>query len=231
MNIRNVILLLMLSTPLFTLAQQESNGIKVNGGAKIGFQAITYNDPNFGIDGYEFNPNTIQSNKTGYTLSPFMRVTLKRVYVQVETTLGTSHHSFDFKSTDTNMNNIVSNDTEYTLKTLCLQVPVVIGYDMIQEGKYIMSVFTGPKTKFVFTSHDQQEFNHFKYGQMEEVLKKRCYYWDFGLGVRIGNVFFDFTYDLGITKVSEHIISKTENLKFTSDRRDNILSFSVGMIF
>ena len=69
----------MLSTPLFTLAQQESNGIKVNGGAKIGFQAITYNDPNFGIDGYEFNPNTIQSNKTGYTLSPFMRVTLKKI--------------------------------------------------------------------------------------------------------------------------------------------------------
>ena len=229
MKTSKLILLLALSLPLCTFAQ-DKGGIEVSGGAKIGFQAITYNNPQFGIDGYEFNKNTIQSNKIGYTLAPFMRVTAKRVYVQFETIFGTSRHSFDFKSTGSN-SDLLSNTTEYSLKTLCLQVPIVIGYNMIQEGKYVMSVFTGPKTKFVFTAHDEQEFKHFKYGQMEEVLKKRCYYWDFGLGVKIGNVFFDFTYDLGITKVSEYIISKSENLKFKSDRRDNILSFSVGMIF
>ncbi|MBO7302047.1 MAG: PorT family protein [Bacteroidaceae bacterium] len=230
MNIRNLILLLLLSIPLHSHAQ-ENMGFKVNGGAKIGFQAITYNNPNFGIDGYEFNKNTIQSNKIGYTVSPFMRLTLKRVYVQFETTFGITRHSFDFKSIDEDTNTLLSNQTEYNLKTLCLQVPILIGYNIIQEGKYVMSLFTGPKTKFVFTSHDEQEFKHFKYDQMEEILKKRCYYWDFGLGVKIGNVFFDFTYDLGITKVSEYIISKSDNLKFTSNRRDNILSFSMGMIF
>ena len=160
-----------------------------------------------------------------------MRLTLKRVYVQFETTFGITRHSFDFKSIDEDTNTLLSNQTEYNLKTLCLQVPILIGYNIIQEGKYVMSLFTGPKTKFVFTSHDEQEFKHFKYDQMEEILKKRCYYWDFGLGVKIGNVFFDFTYDLGITKVSEYIISKSDNLKFTSNRRDNILSFSMGMIF
>ena len=50
MNIRNLILLLLLSIPLHSHAQ-ENMGFKVNGGAKIGFQAITYNNPNFGIDG------------------------------------------------------------------------------------------------------------------------------------------------------------------------------------
>ena len=229
MNVRYLILFLLFSLPLCLQAQDDA-GIKINGGAKVGFQAITYNNPNFGIDGYEFNKNTIQSNKIGYTISPFMRLTLKRVYMQVETILGITRHSFDFKSTD-NTNSLLANKTEYNLKTLCLQVPILIGYNVVQEGRYVMSVFTGPKTKFVFTAHDSQEFKHFKYGQMEEVLKKRCYYWDFGLGVDIGNVFFDFTYDLGITKVSEYIISKSENKKFASERRDNILSFSVGIIF
>lgn len=230
MNIRNLILLFSLSISLSAYAQGDP-GIKVNGGAKVGFQAVTYNNPNFNIAGYEFNKNTIQSNKIGYTLSPFMRLTVKRVYVQCETILGITRHSFDFKSIDEDNSALLGNQTEYNLKTLCLQVPIVIGYNFVQEGKYVLSLFTGPKTKFVFTAHDEQEFKHFKYGQMEEVLKKICYYWDIGLGVKIGNVFFDFTYDVGITKVSEYIISRSENLKFASDRRDNILSFSVGMIF
>lgn len=230
MNIRNLILLFFLSITFCTHAQ-ENMGIKVNGGAKVGFQAVTYSNPNFCITGYEFNRNTIQSNKIGYTFSPFMRLTLKRVYVQGETSLGITRHSFDFKSLDEENSTLLANQTEYNLKTLCLQVPIVIGYNFIQEDKYVMSIFTGPKTKFVFTAHDEQEFKHFKYGQMEEVLKKICYYWDIGLGVKIGNVFFDFTYDIGITKVSEYIISRSENLKFTSERRDNILSFSVGMMF
>lgn len=230
MNIRNLILLFLLSISLCVHAQ-ENLGIKVNGGAKVGFQAVTYNNPNFSITGYEFNENTIQSNKIGYTISPFVRLTLKRVYVQCETIFGVTRHSFDFKSIDEENSALLPNQTEYNLKTYCLQVPIAIGYNVIQEGKYVLSIFTGPKTKFVFTAHDEQEFKHFKYGQMEEVLKKICYYWDVGLGVKIGNVFFDFTYDFGITKVSEYIISRSENLKFASDRRDNILSFSVGMIF
>ena len=230
MNIRSLILLAALIFPCSFVAQEKEQQLKFNFGAKVGFQAIAYNNPEFEIEGYEFDSNTLHSNKIGYTVAPFVRLTKDKLYVQAETVFGIARHSFDFKATD-NSNSLIPNQTTYNLRTICLQVPIVVGYHIIQEGKYQMSLFTGPKTKFVFTAHSNQEFKHFKYENLEEVLKKRCYYWEIGLGVKIGYVFFDFIYDWGITKASEYIISTTDNRKFRSDRRDHIFSFSVGMIF
>ena len=232
MKIRSLILLAALTFPCCLAAQEKEQQLKFNFGAKVGFQAIAYNNPEFGIEGYEFDSNTLHSNKIGYTIAPFARVTKNKLYVQAETVFGIARHSFDFKAIEKEEEySIVPNQTTYNLRTICLQVPIVVGYHIIQEGKYQMSLFTGPKTKFVFTAHSNQEFKHFKYENLEEVLKKRCYYWEAGLGVKIGYVFFDFIYDWGITKASEYIISTTDNRKFRSDRRDHIFSFSVGMIF
>ncbi|MBO7231209.1 MAG: PorT family protein [Bacteroidaceae bacterium] len=231
MNIRNLILLLTaLIVPCCIKAEEQEKRMKFNYGAKAGFQAIAYNNPVFEIDGYEFDSNTLHSNKIGYTIAPFVRLTRNRVYVQSECVFGIARHSFDFNSTS-DEENIIPNEITYNLRTICLQVPIVFGYNIINDKKYVMSLFTGPKTKFVFTSHSKQEFEHFEYYDLEEVLKKRCYYWEIGLGVKIGHVFFDFVYDWGITKASEYIVSEIESRKFRSDRRDNILSFSVGMIF
>ena len=230
MNIRSLILLTALIVPCCITAEEQEKRMKFNYGAKGGFQAIAYNNPVFEIDGYEFDSNTLHSNKIGYTIAPFARVTKNRVYAQAECAFGITRHSFDFKSTS-NDESIIPNDVTYNLRTMCLQVPIVVGYNIIDEDKYVMSLFTGPKTKFVFTSHSKQEFKHFSNNDLEEVLKKRCYFWEVGLGVKIGHVFFDFVYDLGITKASEYIVSNIEDRKFRSDRRDNIFSFSVGMIF
>lgn len=234
MKIRSLILLALFLSPCFICAQEKEKMLKFNFGAKAGFQAIAYNNPKFEIDGYEFDSNTLHSNKIGYTVAPFARLSIKRFYVQTESVFGIARHSFDFKDvseSDNGTATLVPNQTTYNLRTICLQVPIVFGYHIIQEGKYQMSLFTGPKTKFVFTAHSKQDFKHFKYPDLEEILKKRCYYWEIGLGVKIGYVFFDFIYDWGITKASEYIVSNIDNRKFKSDRRDNIFSFSVGMIF
>lgn len=231
MNIRSLILYIAIIVPIYANAQEAESRLKFNFGAKAGFQAIAYNNPIFEIDGYEFDSNTLHSNRIGYTVAPFVRLTKNRIYVQTESVFGIARHSFDFKELSNKDDDIIPNQTTYNLRTICLQVPIVVGYNIINEGKYVMSIFTGPKTKFVFTSHSRQEFKHFNYYDLEEVLKKRCYFWEFGLGVKIGYVFFDFVYDWGITKASEYIVSNVENRKFRSDRRDNIFSFSVGMIF
>ena len=94
-----------------------------------------------------------------------------------------------------------------------------------------MSVFTGPRTKFIFTSHNKQEFKHFDDNTLHEVLCKKCYYWEIGLGVKIDKVFFDFVYDIGLSDASRYIVSEKDGRKFKSSRRDNVLSFSVGLIF
>ena len=229
---RNLIIYLFLLLPLCINAQESKKRISLNAGVKVGFQAITYNDPTFEIEGYTYNENTIQSNKIGYTLAPFLRLSRGRYYIQAEAAFGITRHSFDFTDTrQSSVSDIEPNIPEYTLKTYCVQVPILFGYEFIKQEKYGMSFFTGPKTKFVFTAHDEQFFKHFAYDDLEEVLEKKTYYWEFGLGVKIYNVFFDFVYDLGLTNASEFIRAPKVNKEFKTKRKDNILSFSVGMIF
>ena len=229
---RSLIVSILLLLPVCIGAQESDKRIRFNAGLKAGFQAITYNDPTFDIEGYTYNENTIQSNKIGYTVAPFLRLSRGRYYIQAEGAFGITRHSFDF--TDTRQGSIAGitpNIPIYDLKTYCIQVPLLFGYEFIKQDRYGMSVFTGVKTKFIFTSHDSQQFKHFVYDDLEEVLNNETRYWEIGLGVKIYNVFFDFVYDLGLTDASRYIYAPKINKRFCSARRNNILSFSVGMIF
>lgn len=211
------------------LYAQEKSGIKFNYGIKAGFQAVTYNHNSFCIDGYNFNDNTIQSDKIGYTINPFMRFTWKHFYFQTEGAIGITRHKFDFIPQETSL--LGDANPEYRLTTYCMQVPLLLGYNFIDQENYGMSVFTGTRTKFIFTSRSKQEFSDFKYEGLEEELTTPVYYWEIGLGVRIYNVFFDVTYDWGFIESKNVITDKESGREFLSKRSDNILSFTVGFIF
>lgn len=211
-------------------AQDTDNRIKLNFGIKAGFQAITYNHTAFDIEGYRFNDNTIQSNKVGYTINPFIRVSKGNFYLQTETAFGITRHHFDFYETnETGEETPVT--ANYNLTTYCFQAPLLVGYNFINYDDYGMSVFTGPKAKFIFNSLSKQEFLHFKYDGLAEELDKMLLYWELGLGVRIYNVFFDITYDWGLSMSRTNITDEETGGVFTSKRNDSILSFSVGFIF
>ena len=231
MSVRYLIFALVMTFPLFATAQEKGK-VHYNIGLKAGFQAVTYNDPEFGIDGYRFDTNNIQSNKIGYALSLFARVTKSKFFLQTEGTFGISNHSFDFHDEPVNTEeNFTPNNTVYDLKTYCLQVPILFGYNIVQKGRYGLSLFTGPRTKFIFTSMSQQQFKHFYYEELEEILADKVYFWEIGMGIKISRVFLDITFDAGLNKAASHIISHSDGKIFSSSRRDNVLSFSVGFIF
>ena len=97
MSIRCLIFVLLATFPIFAVVAQEKGKVHYNIGMKAGFQAVTYNDPEFDIEGYKFDTNNIQSNKIGYALSVFARVTKSKFYLQTEGTFGITNHSFVFK--------------------------------------------------------------------------------------------------------------------------------------
>lgn len=228
---RCLIIALIAAFPFLTYAQDKGK-VRFNAGVKAGFQAVTYNDPEFDIEGYKFDTNNIQSNKIGYALSAFARITKNKYFLQTEATFGITNHSFDFRDEQTNSDgNFIPNNTVYDLRTYCIQVPILFGYNIVERGRYGLSIFTGPRTKFILTSLSQQNFKHFRYEKLEEVLNDKTYYWEVGLGIKISRVFLDITFDAGLNKVASHIISHSDGKIFTSSRRDNILSFSVGFIF
>lgn len=225
---RNIIILFLILFPCL-IHSQEKDIYRFNFGIKTGVHALTYNDPEFGIEGYDFNSSdNIQSRKIGYTVSAFVRYTFHRFYLQTEATLGLTQHNFEF--TDMNGGQHALGNSTYELRTLCIQVPLLFGYNFIDQRVFGMSVFTGPRAKQLLTSHCRQEFSNFKHKGLKEVLNRTTYYWEVGLGVKIGNVFFDFTYDIGINNSSKYLESSETGDRFKSSRNENILSFSIGFI-
>ncbi len=207
-------------------AQEESAPITFNYGIKIGFQGVTYNSTKFGIDGYSFNDNTIQSNKVGYFATPFIRLTKDKFYIQTEAAFGTTHYYYDFIDNDNS-----AGTAEYKLTTYCVKVPLLLGYNFINNENYGMSVYTGPIVKFLFTSLTDRDFSNFKYRDMHEELEKREWFWELGLGIRIYNVIIDFTYDWGFHRSIGKISTPDCATQFISKRSNNVLSFSAGFIF
>ena len=234
MRTRCLLTIFALLLPFTLLAQEEGRArIKVNGGFKLGFHAATYNQTDFEIDSYEFNERIIQSNKIGYSASPFIRISKGKYYIQTEATISLSRHYFEFNDLreENTPQNTPANKPEYKLTTLCVHVPLLFGYEFIQSGYYGMSFFTGPNVKFVFTAHDRQEFKNFRYKDLEEQLHPSVFYWKVGLGVKISNFCFDFTYDIGLSSNTKGLVSPRTEKKFKAERSDNLLSFSVGIIF
>lgn len=215
-----------------TVAGQEEkrNPIKFNYGIKAGFQGVTYNSTDFAIEGYVFNDNTIQSDKVGFFVAPFVRFTKGEFYLQTEAAAGITYQNYDFIETE-NTTGFLPNTSEYQLKTYCIKVPLLVGYNFINYPNYGMSAYTGPRAKFTFTSASEQDFSHFKYEDLYEDLNKLELYWEIGLGIRIYNVIIDFTYDWNFHRSKSKIYSPADNLVSDSKRSNNVLSFSAGFIF
>lgn len=215
-----------------TIAAQSTmeNRIELNYGIKAGFQAITYNHTEFNIEGYSFNDNTIQSNKVGYTISPFLRLTKGKLYLQAEAAFGITRYNFEFYETEVEEGTHPPT-AQYNLTTYSIHLPLLVGYNFISYEDYGMSVFTGPRAKFVLTSLSKQEFSHFKHEHLFEEPNKRDLYWELGLGVRIFNVFLDITYDWGLSMNRTNITDRDSGTIFTSKRNNSTLGFSVGFIF
>jgi hypothetical protein len=215
----------------FTAMSQEKEKRGLEFGIKAGFQAVTYNNPEFEIDGYSFDSNNIQSSKIGYTIAPFVRCVFNRFYLQTEVALGLTRHIFEFSDMGAIRTDVIPSTSVYEINTYCIQTPLLFGYNFIDQRVFGMSVFTGPRVKNTLISRSKQKFNNFKYSDLYENLKKTIFYWELGLGVKIDNVFFDFVYDIGLNNTTRYIESKQDGKKFKCRRSDNILRFSIGLIF
>ena len=229
MQIKKVLFIILTMLPLYVVAQEKESrsGIELNYGVKAGVHAATYNSTAFQIDGYEYDDRVIQSNKIGYSISLFSRLTKGDFYLQTEANFCISRYYFEFKEAGTSGNIVPT----YELTTNCIQVPLLFGYNFVKSGLYGMSVFTGPKAKFILTSQGKQDFENFKYNDLHEDLAKVSYYWEIGLGINIANLFFDFVYDIGMNNYTNGIKSNSVGKTFYANRSDNLLSFSLGIMF
>jgi hypothetical protein len=216
------VILLVFTSSIF--AQTFDFGIK----AGINSQKIT-TDSYKGISGYTFSDFKSDA-KMGYNIGAFARIGGNKLYIQPELlysirkgntnvtlasssgglTAGAYTQSFDIKS---------------------VQVPLLLGYKLIDLKLASIRVFTGPAMSVILkdsqvklTSAGGVAVDPTLYDP--KTFKDNVWNWQLGGGVDVGPLVVDVRYEWGLTNVSDGDVTKIGFIN-----KSNILTFSLGYKF
>ncbi len=185
------------------------------------------------IDGIEAE-NLQVHYRVGYQGSVFCRLNIDRIFLQpsISWQHSSSEIRFSLPSEIENTQDLFSNRLK--LRHESIEVPVLVGYKIIKESPYGLSLMIGPKFKYnyntKYTFNFENSMNRFSNDSNEIDINIVM-----GVGVSIWRLFFDFTYEFGLNKMD----SDFKNLNpveasitdITIDKRMNVMSFSLGLLF
>ena len=121
-----------------------------------------------------------------------------------------------------------------SLSSYNLFVPIQAGIHIINKPPYSMSVYSGPKFMFPFTSSYISTFIGLENQDITENLSDFIWGWTIGFTIRTGRTMIDFEYESGINNISEGFDGQCPQPapeQLILNRRLNILSFSYGITF
>ena len=164
----------------------------------------------------DFNYSNFKSDaKSGYNLGAFARLGTK-IYLQPEllycvrnsqSTSGTANQSVKLKT---------------------IQVPILLGFKLIDLKLASIRAFTGPAMSFPMKSSKVTYDGVSGPIYDTENYKNNIWDWQLGAGVDVGMITLDCRYEWGLSKTSEGSVNVT-NPTFVN--KGNTLTFSVGFKF
>lgn len=238
--------ILVIAIALFSICHgysQNSNGRRyrqkpVNFGARAGFNSSMYLISDLKIK--DVTINDYQNNyKLGYFAAIFMRVNFQRHYLQPEISYQISKCEIVFDKLGSQLPTISPDYASINSKINSIEMPLLYGYNIIKQGPYGLSVFGGPKIKFIWGKYNKISFDNFDQEDISEELFPLNISATVGVGVNISRIFFDFRYELGLNNISKSIThentpsntTEQNTDKIIFDRRESVLSFSLGFMF
>ncbi|NDV82664.1 porin family protein [Bacteroides sp. 51] len=214
----------------------KPNNKAFNFGVRVGFNSSMYLVSDFKIK--DVTIDDIQNNyRIGGFVALFGRFNISRHYIQPEISYQISRSEISFDKLGSQHPAIEPDYASIHAKIHSIEFPVLYGFNIIKKGPYAMSVFAGPKAKFLWKQKNEITFENFEQKDMEEELYPLCLSGVLGVGVNVSRIFFDFRYEQGLTNISKTVTY--ENMPSTKDdsnniifrRREAILSFSLGVMF
>ena len=101
-----------------------------------------------------------------------------------------------------------------------------------------MFIFFAPKLKCIWKRYNQITFDNFDLTGIYEKLKPFNFRAVIGVAVNISRIFFDFRYEQGLHNISRSVLYDNINTdgsigvsNLTLNRREQVLSFSLGVLF
>ena len=196
-----------------------------NFGAKVGFNATFPVINSLSINGKEAENIDIEY-KVGYLAAVFCRVNIERFFLQPSFSWHRSEGNIRFSIPQSlPENNIMSNTSATTdllmMKTSSLEVPIMVGYNLVKKGPYGLSHTVESSTTHVEYVNDNTPFG-------VNIAT--------GVGVSIGRLFFDFVYEFGLNQVESDFEKVNNpvpeiNYDINIDKRTNVMSISLGVLF
>jgi hypothetical protein len=209
----------------------------VNFGLKGGFTSSLFLVSRLALN--NIGVEEVQNNyKLGYFGSLFMRVNFKRHFIQPEVSYTINRCDISF--TKPNVEGVTPGTASITSSIHSIDVPIIYGYNIIKDGPYGMAIFGGPKLRYILNGPSDITFDNFELTGIQEELNHLNLSLTLGVAVTISRIFFDFRYDIGLHNISKQVTydapSATDNRpipdeKLRFNRRDNVLSFSLGVFF
>lgn len=204
-----------------------------NWGARVGFAATaTYITDAF-IDGHELTEYT-QDTQVGNFGAFIFRMNSRTIFFQSGLGMSCNKSSFyvDMNSWDPEAESKNNLSCSFTQKSLT--VPLQIGYHIINEPPYCMSVFTGPRLRYTPEKYYTSTFNNLDPYEFTEKPTELIVGWTLGLSVKIGRTFLDFEYEATINNVTGPMTDMSDAFpvpEYRLNRRLGIMSFSYGIMF
>lgn len=209
----------------------------VNFGVKGGFTSSLFLATDLQVNGVTIDE--IQNNyKIGYFGSVFMRINFERHFLQPEISYTINRCNITFNKPQENDAQIGALPAEASITSSIhsVDIPVIYGYNFIKQGPYSLAVFGGPKIRYIMNKQSDIDFENFDQRDIKETLHPLNFSFTLGVAVNISRIFFDFRYDLGLHNMSKRISYELppdatgEDYGIHFSRRDNVLSFSLGVL-
>ena len=230
-------LLLIAALLMMGSAAFAGGGFDLAIGPKVGYQTTKLS----------YNNADIQAGFANhFTAGLFGRVTIGRIYVQPEVLYFKTSNVFDGHVTGVESNNLFNLPTganvNITLNQMSLQVPVLIGFNVVDLDLITLRAQVGPTANFVLRSQtlfDETYTIGEQQAQIEntttdEQFDTKSINWGVqaGLGVDIWRFTLDVNYNFGLSKMFENLndttLGETFDFSNSNDVKQNIFLVTVG---
>jgi len=201
---------------------------RVNYGFKVGLNALATTRYNTFYAGDTTSGS--YTNKNGYSAGAFFRVNYSKLFLQPEAVWNYHQQRCGFLIPDSyNPNSYLSKALNINMKAL--NANVLLGYSLIKDKPFLFDAYLGASVKWTYRiNYKINEEN--SYSGKSNFL---CYAGIVGCSMNISKLYFDFRYELNQPNTNldfSNIPGIPENYRGVFlEKNENVLSFSVGMMF
>lgn len=193
----------------------------------INSQKIT-TDSYKGVSGYTFSDFKSDA-KMGFNIGAFARVGGKKLYLQPELLYSIRKGNTNL-TLEASTGSLTTGAYTQAFDIKSVQVPLLLGYKLIDLKLASVRVFTGPAMSVILKN---SEINLSHLGAIvpasdydPKTFKNNVWDWQLGGGVDVGPLVVDVRYSWGLTNVSDG-----DPLKIGFVNKGNIFTFSLGYKF